>query len=67
MKCRSIVTKNQLFVGNWVQSMKTAMTLLTDFNIGLPREPLKPISSDAVAIMTKELTNLGYQPKVKHY
>ncbi|KYM81984.1 N-acetylneuraminate lyase [Atta colombica] len=53
--------------GNWVQSMKTAMTLLTDFNIGLPREPLKPISSDAVAIMTKELTNLGYQPKVKHY
>ena len=67
MKCRSIVTKNQLFVGNWVQSMKEAMVLLTDINVGLPREPNKAISSEAVAIMTKELTNLGYQPKVKHY
>lgn len=45
--------------GNWVQTMKVAMTLLTDINVGLPRAPLKPISSEAVAIMTEDLTTLG--------
>lgn len=44
--------------------MKMAMDLLTDIHIGLPRAPLKPISSEAVAIMMKDLTNLGYQPKI---
>ncbi|XP_071558048.1 N-acetylneuraminate lyase-like [Temnothorax nylanderi] len=52
--------------GNWVQTMKVAMALLTDIDVGLPRAPLKSISSEAVAIMTKDLTNLGYQPKIKH-
>jgi len=61
--------ENRLFVGNWIQTMKVAMALLTDIDIGLPRAPLKPISSEAVAIMKKDLTNLGYQlnKKVKHY
>jgi len=44
--------------------MKTAMTLLTGIDIGLPRPPLKSISSTAVAIMTKDLMNLGYQLKI---
>ncbi|XP_025987091.2 N-acetylneuraminate lyase isoform X2 [Solenopsis invicta] len=52
--------------GNWVETMKVAMTLLTDIDTGLPRAPLKPISTEAVTIMIKDLTNLGYQPKVKH-
>jgi len=55
--------ENQLFVGNWVQTMKVAMALLTDIDTGPPRAPLKPISSEAVAIMKKDLTNLGYQLK----
>lgn len=46
--------------------MKAAMTLLTDINVGPPRAPLKPISSEASAIMTKDLTNLGYQFAIKH-
>lgn len=57
--------ENWLFIGNWVQTMKIAMALLTDIDLGLPRAPLKPISSEVVAIMTKDLTNLGYQPKIK--
>ncbi|XP_012526902.1 N-acetylneuraminate lyase isoform X2 [Monomorium pharaonis] len=47
--------------GNWVETMKMAMTLLTDIDTGLPRAPLKSISSEAVVIMTKDLTNLGYK------
>ncbi|XP_072761333.1 N-acetylneuraminate lyase isoform X2 [Anoplolepis gracilipes] len=51
--------------GNWVQTMKTAMSLLTDINIGLPRAPLTSLSSDALAIMITDLTNLGYEPRLK--
>ncbi|KAL6254821.1 hypothetical protein P5V15_014157 [Pogonomyrmex californicus] len=58
-----IITKH----GNWVQTMKKAMALLTDIDAGLPRAPLKSISSEAITIMTRDLTNLGYQPKIKHY
>ncbi|KYN02246.1 N-acetylneuraminate lyase [Cyphomyrmex costatus] len=50
--------------GNWVQSMKVAMALLTDFNTGLPRAPVKPISSEAIAIMSKELTQLGHRTNI---
>lgn len=63
-KC--IVTKNWSFAGNWVQTMKTAMSLLTEINVGLPRAPLKSISSDALTTMITDLTNLGYQAKLKH-
>jgi len=59
--------ENRLFVGNWVETMKVAMAFLTDIDTGLPRAPLKSISSEAVAIMKKDLMNLKYQPKVKHY
>ncbi|KAL0126095.1 hypothetical protein PUN28_004902 [Cardiocondyla obscurior] len=48
--------------GIWVQTMKAAMALLTDINVGPPREPLKPIISEVViTIMAKDLTNLGFQ------
>lgn len=52
--------ENQLFAGNWVQTMKVAMTLLTHINTGIPRAPLKSISSETVSIMIKDLTNLGH-------
>lgn len=45
--------------------MKAAMTLLTDINVGLPRVPLKPISSEAIITMAKDLMNLGYQTTTK--
>ncbi|CAL1674738.1 unnamed protein product [Lasius platythorax] len=57
-----VITKH----GNWVQTMKTAMSLLTEINVGLPRAPLKSISSDALTTMITDLTNLGYQAKLKH-
>ncbi|KAL0119243.1 hypothetical protein PUN28_009672 [Cardiocondyla obscurior] len=50
--------------GNRIQAAKTAMTLLTDIDVGLFRTPPKPISSDIVTIMTKDLTKLGFQPKI---
>ncbi|XP_070151006.1 N-acetylneuraminate lyase [Polyergus mexicanus] len=55
-----VITKH----GNWVQTMKTAMNLLTEINVGLSRAPLTPITSDAVATMITDLTNLGYKPKI---
>ncbi|XP_020284476.1 N-acetylneuraminate lyase-like [Pseudomyrmex gracilis] len=47
--------------GNWVQTMKAAMALLTDIPVGPPRAPLTPISSAALEIMTKDLRSLGYK------
>lgn len=67
MKHIVVVIQNCLFVGNWVQTMKVAMVLLTDIDAGPPRAPLKSISSEIVTIITKDLTNYGYQPKIKHY
>ncbi|XP_050458104.1 N-acetylneuraminate lyase-like [Cataglyphis hispanica] len=55
-----LITKH----GNWVQTMKTAMNLLTEIKVGPPRAPLTSISSDAVATMITDLTNLGYKPKI---
>ncbi|XP_029678778.1 N-acetylneuraminate lyase-like isoform X2 [Formica exsecta] len=55
-----VITKH----GNWVQTMKTAMNLLTEINVGLPRAPLTSITPDAVATMITDLTNLGYKPKI---
>ncbi|XP_012225267.1 N-acetylneuraminate lyase-like [Linepithema humile] len=52
--------------GNWVETMKVAMTLLTDIDVGLPRAPLKSISSEALEVMIKDLNNLGYQAEIKH-
>ncbi|XP_011881215.1 PREDICTED: N-acetylneuraminate lyase-like isoform X2 [Vollenhovia emeryi] len=50
--------------GNWVQTMKKAMALVTDINVGVPRAPLKSISPEAVTIMIKDLENLWQRPKV---
>lgn len=44
--------------------MKTAMNLLTEIKVGLPRAPLTSISPDAVATMITDLINLGYKPKI---
>ncbi|EZA53418.1 N-acetylneuraminate lyase [Ooceraea biroi] len=49
----------------WVQPMKAAMNFLTDINVGPPRVPLKPISSEAIATMKEDLMNLGYQVTTK--
>jgi len=47
--------------------MKIAMALLTDINVGLSRASPNSISSETVATMIKDLTNLGYQPNIKYY
>lgn len=62
-----IVSYNRLFVGNRIQATKTAMALLTDIDAGLSRAPPNSISSEIVTTMIKDLTNLGYQPKIKNY
>lgn len=43
------------------------MALLTDIDTGLSRAPPKSISSETIATVIKDLTNLGYQPNIKHY
>ncbi|XP_011158131.2 N-acetylneuraminate lyase B [Solenopsis invicta] len=47
--------------------MKIATALLTDINTGVPRALPKSVLSDTVETMIKDLTNLGYQPKIKYY
>lgn len=42
------------------------MALLTDIDVGLSRVPSNSISSEIVKTMIKDLTNLGYQPKIKY-
>ncbi|XP_063976782.1 N-acetylneuraminate lyase-like [Diachasmimorpha longicaudata] len=46
--------------GNWVVTMKTAMTLLTPINPGPVRSPIQELTQEAVDIMKKELQALGY-------
>ncbi|XP_018340641.1 PREDICTED: N-acetylneuraminate lyase-like [Trachymyrmex septentrionalis] len=52
---------------NRIQAAKIATALLTDINAGPSRAPPKSISSETVATVIKDLTNLGYQPNIKHY
>ncbi|XP_053978479.1 N-acetylneuraminate lyase-like isoform X1 [Hylaeus volcanicus] len=47
--------------GNWVETMKVAMTLLTNINVGPTRAPLKILSREVTATMAKELQTLGFQ------
>ncbi|XP_036139192.1 N-acetylneuraminate lyase isoform X2 [Monomorium pharaonis] len=55
--------------GNRVQAMKMAMALLTDIDTGLSRALPKSISTETITTIIKDLTNLGYQPKIenRHY
>lgn len=46
--------------------MKTAMNLLTDINVGPPREPFKCLSSDILETMKTDLKKLGYEPTIKY-
>ncbi|XP_032681586.1 N-acetylneuraminate lyase-like [Odontomachus brunneus] len=52
--------------GNWVESMKTAMVLLTNINVGPPREPLKCLPSNILENMKTDLIKLGYEPTIKY-
>lgn len=42
------------------------MSLLTGIDVGLFRAHPNSIPSETVTTLIKDLTNLGYQPKVKH-
>ncbi|XP_017752665.1 PREDICTED: N-acetylneuraminate lyase-like [Eufriesea mexicana] len=46
--------------GTWVETMKVAMSLLTNMNLGPPRAPLCPLPTQAVTSMAKELQGLGF-------
>ncbi|EFN85455.1 N-acetylneuraminate lyase, partial [Harpegnathos saltator] len=52
--------------GSWVDTMKTAMALLTDINVGPPREPLKHLSFDILKNMKTDLIKLEYKLTLKH-
>ncbi|KOC71349.1 N-acetylneuraminate lyase [Habropoda laboriosa] len=45
--------------GDWVETMKVAMTLLTNINPGPPRTPLKPLSAQTTVSMATELQYLA--------
>ncbi|XP_011158133.1 N-acetylneuraminate lyase [Solenopsis invicta] len=53
--------------GNRVQAMKIAMALLTDIDTGVSRALPKSVFSEIVETEIKDLTSLGYQPKIKYY
>ncbi|XP_071558043.1 N-acetylneuraminate lyase-like isoform X3 [Temnothorax nylanderi] len=61
------IMKHGKYRGNRIQATKIAMALLTDIDAGLSRTPPNSISSEIVTTMIKDLTNLGYQPKIKYY
>ncbi|KAG9432537.1 N-acetylneuraminate lyase [Apis mellifera carnica] len=50
--------------GNWVSTMKVAMSLLTDINPGPPRAPLESLSTQIVSSMIKDLHKLGLPTKM---
>ncbi|XP_076238917.1 N-acetylneuraminate lyase [Calliopsis andreniformis] len=50
--------------GNWVETMKTAMSLLTNVNVGPVRPPLKVLSSEIKTSMAKGLHDIGLQVKM---
>ncbi|XP_076763054.1 N-acetylneuraminate lyase-like [Xylocopa sonorina] len=50
--------------GNWVETMKVAMALLTNINPGPPRAPSKPLTAQVTASMAKDLQYLGLQVKM---
>ncbi|XP_012343211.1 N-acetylneuraminate lyase-like [Apis florea] len=50
--------------GNWVSTMKVAMSLLTDINPGPPRAPLESLSTETVSSMIKDLHKLGFSIKI---
>jgi dihydrodipicolinate synthase/N-acetylneuraminate lyase len=56
----SIACSKSIILGTWVQTMKEAMNLLTDINVGPPRVPLKPLSLEATVAIKKDLMNLGF-------
>lgn len=46
--------------------MKTAMILLTDINVGPPREPLQHLPANILENIKRDLTKLGYKPTIKY-
>ncbi|KZC14657.1 N-acetylneuraminate lyase [Dufourea novaeangliae] len=47
--------------GSWVETMKTAMSLLTNIDPGPTRAPLTILPSEITAAMAKDLQNLGHE------
>ncbi|XP_012148358.2 N-acetylneuraminate lyase-like [Megachile rotundata] len=50
--------------GNWVETMKVAMPLLTNINVGPTRAPLKVLPPQVRTVMAKDLQILGFQVKL---
>lgn len=50
--------------GSWVETMKVAMSLLTNVNAGPVRAPLKDLSPEITATMASGLRSLGLQVTV---
>ncbi|XP_076673604.1 N-acetylneuraminate lyase [Andrena cerasifolii] len=50
--------------GSWVETMKVAMSLLTNVNAGPVRAPLKDLSAEITATMASGLRGLGLQVTV---
>ncbi|XP_066603956.1 N-acetylneuraminate lyase-like [Prorops nasuta] len=46
--------------GTWVETMKAAMNLLTNVNVGPVRPPLKPLAPEAITALAKDLQVLGF-------
>ncbi|XP_001604766.2 N-acetylneuraminate lyase isoform X1 [Nasonia vitripennis] len=53
------IEKNILQHGGYVETMKTAMTLLSNLSMGPPRAPLKLLSKESVDAMSSGLSKIG--------
>ncbi|XP_012276816.1 N-acetylneuraminate lyase isoform X2 [Orussus abietinus] len=63
-KCQEKLSKAVIIIskyGTWVQTMKAAMNILTDINVGIPRAPLKALCEEQIASMKNELSHLNYK------
>ncbi|XP_011496315.1 PREDICTED: N-acetylneuraminate lyase-like isoform X2 [Ceratosolen solmsi marchali] len=45
--------------GTWVETMKIAMSLITNLYMGPPRAPLKFLTKESIEAMDKDLTKIG--------
>ncbi|XP_078036828.1 N-acetylneuraminate lyase B [Augochlora pura] len=50
--------------GNWVETMKVAMTMFTNVEVGPTRKPLTTLSTEVKTSMAKDLQTLGLQVKL---
>lgn len=62
MLTKAVITISKY--GNWVETMKVAMTTLTNMEVGPTRKPLVTLSTEIRTSMAKDLQNLGLQVKL---